>query len=162
MVAWWPTGCFHCVISPEWTLICSLSLPLPICHVLASVDLLNGLHSTWHLTQHRLLFRKSCYRKRSPQVGPVVKNPPVGAGDTRDTALILGLGRTLGVGNDSPLQYSCLENYVDRGIWQATVHGVTKSWTRPSVHAIKVGNVLMHVSLLVFFVVPQFQQAAAF
>ena len=63
----------------------------------------------------------------------MVKNPPAGAGDTRDTALILGLGRTLGVGNDSPLQYSCLENYVDRGIWQATVHGVTKSQTRLSV-----------------------------
>ena len=51
----------------------------------------------------------------------MVKNPPAGAGDTRDTALILG--------NDSPLQYSCLENYVDRGTWWAIVHGVTKSQT---------------------------------
>ena len=94
--------------------------------------------------------------------GTIVKNPPAGAGDTRDTALILGLGRTLGVGNASPLQHSCLENYVDRGIWQATVHGVTKSRTRPSVHAIKVGNVLMHVSLLGFLLYPNFNKQLPF
>ena len=40
-----------------------------------------------------------------------------------------GLGRSPGEGNGYPLQYSCLENSIDRGAWQATVHGVTKSWT---------------------------------
>ena len=42
---------------------------------------------------------------------------------------IPGLGRSLGEGNGYPLQYSCLENSIDRGAWQATVHGVAKSWT---------------------------------
>ena len=41
-----------------------------------------------------------------------------------------GLGRFPGEGNGKPLQYSCLENSTDRGVWWATVHGVTKSWTR--------------------------------
>ena len=47
--------------------------------------------------------------------GMGVKNPPANAGDTRDAGLIPGLGRSPGVGNDNPLQYSCLENSTDRG-----------------------------------------------
>ena len=43
-----------------------------------------------------------------------------------------GWGRSLGEGNGNPLQYSCLENHMDRGAWWATVHGVAKSWTRLS------------------------------
>ena len=43
-----------------------------------------------------------------------------------DSDLILGLGRSPGEGNGSPLQYSCLENPMDRGPWQATVHGVQR------------------------------------
>ena len=54
---------------------------------------------------------------------------PASTGDTRDMDLIPGSGRTPGVGNDKPLQYYCLENSMDRGAWQATVHGVAKSWT---------------------------------
>ena len=57
----------------------------------------------------------------------VVKNPPANAGDTRDMGSILGLGRSPGKGNGSPLQYSCLENSKNRGAWWATIHGVTKS-----------------------------------
>ena len=49
-----------------------------------------------------------------------------------DMGLIPGLGRSPGEGNDYPLQYSGLENSMDRGTWQATVHGVTKNWTRLS------------------------------
>ena len=41
----------------------------------------------------------------------------------------LGQGRSLGEGNGNTLQYSCLENFMDRGAWRATVHGITKSWT---------------------------------
>ena len=55
--------------------------------------------------------------------GSVVKNPPANAGDTGS---ILESGRSPGEGNGNPLQYSCLENSMDRGIWWATVHGVTK------------------------------------
>ena len=53
----------------------------------------------------------------------VVKNPPANAGDTRDMGLIPGLGRSPGGGHGNPLQYSCLENPMDRGAWRATVHG---------------------------------------
>ena len=49
--------------------------------------------------------------------------------DVGDLDLILRLGRSPGEGNDNPLHYSCLENSIDRGAWETTVHGVTKSWT---------------------------------
>ena len=56
----------------------------------------------------------------------MAKNSPAYAGDVRDTGSIPGLGRSTRVGNGNPLQYSCLENPMDRGAWQATVHGVAK------------------------------------
>ena len=61
------------------------------------------------------------------QVVLVVRNPPANAGDIRDAGLIPGLGRSPSEGNGNPLQYSCQENPVDRGAWQATVPGVAKS-----------------------------------
>ena len=62
----------------------------------------------------------------------MVKNPPANAGDTRDAGLIPGSGRFPGGGHGNPLQYSCLENPMDRRAWRATVHGVAKNWTRLS------------------------------
>ena len=59
----------------------------------------------------------------------MVKNPPANAGDTGDGGSVPGLGRSPGVGNGNPLQYSCLENPKDRGAWLAPVHGVAKSQT---------------------------------
>ena len=59
----------------------------------------------------------------------MVKNPPAYVRDARDTGSILGSGRSPEVGNGNPLQYSCLEDSMDRGAWWATVHGVTKSQT---------------------------------
>ena len=59
----------------------------------------------------------------------MVKNLPNNAGDARGGGSIPGLGRAPGVGNSNTLQYSCLENLMDRGARQVTVHGVTKSWT---------------------------------
>ena len=56
-----------------------------------------------------------------------VKNLPANAGDRRDMGSIPGWGRSPGVGNDNPLQYSCLENFMDRGAWRATVLGSLKS-----------------------------------
>ena len=61
--------------------------------------------------------------------GTVVKNLPANAGDARDAGLIPGLGRSPGARNWYPLQYSCLENHMDRGAQCATVHGVTKRQT---------------------------------
>ena len=60
----------------------------------------------------------------------VVKKLPANAGDARDTGSIPGLGRTPEEGHGSPLQYSCLENPMDRGAWQAMIHSVAKSRTR--------------------------------
>ena len=54
-------------------------------------------------------------------------NLPASEGDGRDTGSMPGSRRSLEVGNGNPLQYSCLENPMDRGAWWATVHGVTKS-----------------------------------
>ena len=54
---------------------------------------------------------------------------PANAEDVRDEGWILRLGRFPGEGNGNPLQYSCLENPMDRGAWQATVHGVAKCQT---------------------------------
>ena len=59
----------------------------------------------------------------------MVKNPPAHAGDV---SLILGLGRSPGGGHSNPLQYSCLENSMDKGAWRATVHRVTESQTQLS------------------------------
>ena len=64
--------------------------------------------------------------------GSVVKNPPANSGNTGDTGLILGLGRSPEVGNDNPPHYFGLENSTDRGAWWATVHGVAKSHTQLS------------------------------
>ena len=66
--------------------------------------------------------------------GAVVKNPPASAGHVRDMGSVPGLGRSPGRGNGNPLQYSCLENSMDRGVWWTTVHGVAKSWTPLSTH----------------------------
>ena len=63
------------------------------------------------------------------QVVLVVKNPLADAGDIRGVGWITGLGRSPGEGHGNPLQYSYLENPTDKGAWQATVHGVTQSWT---------------------------------
>ena len=70
-------------------------------------------------------------RQRFPG-GTVVKNLSANAGDARDTSLIPGLERSPGEGNGHPLQCSYPENSVDREAWQATVHGVRKSWTQLS------------------------------
>ena len=61
--------------------------------------------------------------------GSAVKNLPVKEGEAGDVGSIPESGRPPGGGQGSPLQYSCLENPVDRGDWQAIAHGVTKSQT---------------------------------
>ena len=63
--------------------------------------------------------------------GSVVKNPPANAGDTGS---IPGSERSPGEGNGNPLQYSCLENTMDRGAWQATVPGVAELDTHMFTH----------------------------
>ena len=62
------------------------------------------------------------------QVALMVKNMSANAGDIRDMGSIPGLGRSPGGGHGNPLQYSCLENPMDRGAWRATVHRITNSF----------------------------------
>ena len=61
-----------------------------------------------------------------------VKNSPASAEDAEAPGSTPGLGRSPGGGIGNPLQYSCLENPLERGAWWATVHGVTKNWTQLS------------------------------
>ena len=70
-------------------------------------------------------------RSRQPgtwasQVLLVVKNPPANARDAKDAGSVSGLGRYPAIGKGNPLQYSCLENFMDRGALWATVHGVAR------------------------------------
>ena len=74
----------------------------------------------------------------------MVKNLPPDAGDIRDTGSILGSERSPGGGHGNPLQYSCLDNPVDRGAWQAADHRVAKSWIplkRLSTHIVSLTSV---------------------
>ena len=64
----------------------------------------------------------------------VGKNPPANAGDADS---IPGSGRSPGEGNDNLFQYSCLENSMDRGVWQAIVYGIAKRWTRAYIYIYK-------------------------
>ena len=68
------------------------------------------------------------------QMALVVKNPPANAGDTRDLGSIPGSGRSPREGKGNPLQYSCLENPMDRGAWRAMVHSVSQSRTDVTKH----------------------------
>ena len=84
----------------------------------------------------------------------VVKNLLANAGDIRDTGLVPGSERSPGRRHSNPLQCSCLENPMDRGAWQATVHRVAKSQTqlkRFRMHVYLKGGIINHFYFLVFF-----------
>ena len=83
-----------------------------------------GIHQEFGINVYTILYIKWGFPDAS-----VVQNRPAKAGDE---GLIPGLGRYPGEGNGNLLQYSCLENPVDRRAWWATVHGVVKSWTQLS------------------------------
>ena len=100
-----------------------------------------GEHKTlslqlWRFTEHKAPSQRSPdiieqlnWTEGFPRWCHLVKNPLVNSGDIKDVGLIPGFGRFPGGGHGNPLQYSCLENPKNRGFWQATVHGVTKSRT---------------------------------
>ena len=79
--------------------------------------------------------QKLCVCVCFAQISPSLMDFPGGsdgkasAYNAGDPGLIPGLGRSSGEGNGNPFQCSCLEDSIDRGAWQATVHGVAKSWT---------------------------------
>ena len=82
------------------------------------------------LKNHWSLWESVCHAAWASQAALVVKKLPANAGGVRDADSIPGSERSPGGGHGNPLQYSCLENPLDRGAWQATVHRVAKSWTR--------------------------------
>ena len=92
--------------------------------------LLPGSHHTAVLGNTSSNSHSLCNSVQASQVALVVKNPSANAGDVRGAGLIPRLGRSPGEGYGNSLQYSCLENHMDRGAWQATVHGVAKHWTQ--------------------------------
>ena len=75
-------------------------------------------------------FVAKSYTIWASQVMWMIKNPPANAGDIKDAGSMSGLGRSPGRRHGNPLQYSCLENPMDRGVWQSTVHWVAESRTR--------------------------------
>ena len=90
--------------------------------------MLNGVSlELWQKTPYiaQMLLLIPVYIWALPQI-PCLREQEI----VRDEGSIPGLGISPGEGNDNPLQYSCLENPMHRAAWQATVHGVTKSWTR--------------------------------
>ena len=91
----------------------------------------------------------------------LVKNPPANAGDV---GCIPGLGRSPGGGNGNPLQYSCLENPMDRGAWWVTVHGIEKSQTWLSnwacTHIPVLYKIFLYRVLSLFFCISRFGLAS--
>ena len=93
----------------------------------------------WQATVHGVTRSGTCLSMHAQVLrygfpgGSVVKNLPANAGGP---GLISRSGRSPGEGNGNPLHYSCLENPMDRGVWQATAHGVTKSQTQLSKSAL--------------------------
>ena len=90
----------------------------------------NEIHITIHKTNNKDLLYNTWNYGHPQWLSD--KESACNAGDTGVVGLIPGSGRSPGVGNGNPLQYSWLENSMGRGAWQATVHGVTKSQTQMS------------------------------
>ena len=68
-------------------------------------------------------------KRWASRVAPVVRNPPASTGSTQDASSMPGLGGSPGIGAGTPLQYSCLENPMGRGVWQAIAHEAAKNQT---------------------------------
>ena len=105
---------------------CSDHTPCDSDWVLSNVNVLNFGELRPSIMYSRFVFLCFLWEKLTPGSSDG-KEAAYNAGDPRS---ILGLGRSPGEGNGNPLQYSCLENPMDRGAWWATVHRVAKSWTR--------------------------------
>ena len=117
-----------------WNIVCvAIELVLLAC---CNLNVFLWLNSPKYICRHKLgpLLNWSVVLNMGFPGGSVVKNLPANAENSRDTSSIPGSGKSPWVGNGYPLQYSCLENSMDKGAWQATVHGVAKSQTQLSVY----------------------------
>ena len=95
-----------------------------------------------------MLIRQSKYTVNSPLGFPGSSNGKESVCNAGDLGWISTLGRSLGEGNGNPLQYSCLDSPMDGGAWQATVHGVAKSWTRLSDFTFTFKITLIHINVI--------------
>ena len=98
-------------------------------HIHAWLPKVQNHHEQIHFCHFKQVIMVGCIPV-SFQVSTVVKNLSTNAGDPRDGDSIPGLGKSPGVGNGNPLQYSCLKNPMDREACQAVVHGVAKTRTQ--------------------------------
>ena len=119
------------VSPPTWA-----SLPPPSLFHNSRLSQSPGLSSLSHTENSHLLsiLHMVMYVSLGFLVAQRLKHLPVSACNVGDLGLIPWSGRSSGEGNGNPLQYSCLENPIDRGAWWAAVHGVAKSWTRLHFH----------------------------
>ena len=132
---------FHLTVKQNSNLVHDIVLPVANLLFLWAFYIYNQFWICFYKLPEVMWFMCVLASRGASQVVLVVKNPPVKAGDKRDAVSIPGSERSPGwgvgswrewrkEGNVHPLQYSCLENVVDRGAWQATVHRVTKNWTQ--------------------------------
>ena len=112
------------ILNPLWKHDAQKRIPFKIWRELTMYLVTQELW--WRSTVRFMLFSCLLMQHMGFPDGSQIKNLPANA---RDMCLIPVLGRSLGEGNDNPLQYSCLENHMDGGVWWDTVHGVKKSWT---------------------------------
>ena len=111
------------------------------CGVIYKVKRVDSGHSH-HKENFFFSFYLYLYEIKGFPCGTIVKNLPANAGDARDMGSIPESGRSPGVGNGNPLQYSCLENFMDRGAWWATVRlqRVRHDWATEHAHIWDNGN----------------------
>ena len=122
-VYWFVLSALH----PHLTRIyASGELKLCLCLLLYPQDLERELRLSRHSRNTGVSIWVNLQKKGSPDTSNV-KNPPANAGDAIDAGSIPESGRSPGVGNGNPLQYSCLEKPMDRGAWKSTAHGATMS-----------------------------------
>ena len=131
--------------SSVWLISLSI-IPSRSTHVAKNGTISFFLKAEWYFIVY--IHHISYIKKKIPlQHNRVVKNAPANAGDITDAGLIPGLGRSPGEGNGNPLQYSCLENPIDRGAW--TVHRVTRvGLKRLSMHTISWNSNLKFIECL--------------
>ena len=104
--------------------------------IVVLIDISLVISSIEHL-YYGIVFNKKYHKSGASQVKLVVKNPPASVGDTRDMGSIPGSGRFPGEANGKPLQYSCLDNSMDRGAWRSISMGsqrVRHDWTPEHIH----------------------------
>ena len=162
----WPHGLQHTrLLCPSRSLrICSNSCPLSqwcCLTISSSVALfsfcLQSFPPSGSFSVHYITIQKQIWYWHTLRMALVVKNLPENAGYIRDAGSVTGSGKFPGEGHGNSLQYSCLENPMDRGAWWATVHGVTKHQTCLKHWCGDGRNIiwlLLHFSILMAF--PQF------